>query len=181
MSPSDEECIERCLDGQPEAYRWLLERYQSPLLSYLTGRLGSRERAEEAAQESFVRAYFSLRTLKKPHSFFPWLFGIASRVVKEEQRAERRRKDLSAAVAERSAKQEASGDHDLEQALSKLPQAYREVVLLRYYSGLSCVQVAEQLNVPVGTVTKRLSRAYGRLRVLLGESRLRQRHSEVKR
>ncbi len=164
MSLSDRECIERCLDGHPEAFGELVQRHQAALLSFLSGRLGSRERAEDAAQETFVRAYFSLDRLKKRDSFFPWLFGIASRVAKEGQRAEQRQRDLAQAVAERTSKHDFPDDYPLQQALSRLAEPYREVVLLRYYTGLSCAEVAEQLTIPVGTVTKRLSRAYAMLR-----------------
>lgn len=164
MSLSDRECIERCLDGHPEAFGELVQRHQTALLSFLAGRLGSRERAEDAAQETFVRAYLALDRLKKRDSFFPWLFGIASRVAKEGQRAEQRQRDLAQTVAERTSKHDLPDDYPLQQALSRLAEPYREVILLRYYTGLSCAEVAEQLAIPVGTVTKRLSRAYAMLR-----------------
>ena len=129
MSLSDRECIERCLDGHPEAFGELMERHQSALLSFLAGRLGSRERAEEAAQETFVRAYFSLDRLRKRDSFFPWLFGIGSRVAKEGQRAEQRQRDLAQTVAERTSKHDSPHDHPLEQALSRLASVLHWAVL----------------------------------------------------
>jgi len=60
----DRDCIRHCLNGHPEMYRELVGRYQAILLSYLAGQLGNRERAEEAVQETFVRAYFCLIKLK---------------------------------------------------------------------------------------------------------------------
>jgi DNA-directed RNA polymerase specialized sigma24 family protein len=63
MRPPDEQCIRSCLDGQPGAFRHLVERYQTPLVRHLCGSLGNRDQAEEAAQEAFVRAYFALRKL----------------------------------------------------------------------------------------------------------------------
>jgi len=80
MCRTDRECIEHCLDGHPDAYRHLVGRYQTVLVTYLAGHLGNREWAEEAAQEAFVRAYFALGKLRKPESFFSWLLGIAGRV-----------------------------------------------------------------------------------------------------
>ncbi len=53
MDSRDSECIARCLDGHPEAYRLLVERYQGPLVSWLTGRLRNRLAAEDVAQEAF--------------------------------------------------------------------------------------------------------------------------------
>ena len=62
---------------------------------------------------------------------------------------------------------ELSQDYALEAAVAGLPEAYRTVVLLRYYGGLSCSGIAEQLGMPLGTVTKTLSRAYTLLRETL--------------
>ena len=89
MSSADRKCVELCLNGHPEAYGKLVERYQAPLLSFLIGRLGDEDRAEEVSQEAFVRSYFKLKKLKKPDSFFSWLIGIATRVAKEQRRARR--------------------------------------------------------------------------------------------
>ena len=91
--------MERCLDGHPDDFRHLVRRYQPILLAHLAGKLGRRDRAEEAAQESFVRAYFKMDKLKKPESFFSWLLGIADNVAKEQQRKEQvRRKRESVRV-----------------------------------------------------------------------------------
>ena len=170
MSLTDGECVQNCLDGRPEDYRHLVRRYQGVLLSYLTGLLGSPSGAEEAAQETFVRAYFALGKLKKPGSFFSWLLGIAARVAKEHQRARGRDRRIGRDVSDISAAAEAapnpSADHPLERAIAELPETCRQVILLRYYAGLSCAAAGERLNRPIGTVTKTLSRAY----VLLRES-----------
>ena len=78
MTENDKYYIERCLDGHPDDFRYLVRRYQAVLLAHLAGKLGSRDKAEEAAQESFVRAYFNMNKLRKPGSFFSWLLGIAA-------------------------------------------------------------------------------------------------------
>jgi RNA polymerase sigma-70 factor (ECF subfamily) len=148
-----------------------VRRYQPVLLAHLAGKLahrgaGVRDRAEEAAQETFVRAYFKMDKLKKPESFFPWLLGIADNVAKEQQRAEqiRRKRESVRAFCEETPEPELSQDYALEAAIAGLPEAYREVILLRYYGGLSCSGIAGQLDTPLGTVTKTLSRAYALLR-----------------
>lgn len=164
MSGTDNDAVKLCLDGHPDAYRQLVRRYQAPLLSYLVGRLGDRERAEEAAQETLVRAFFALGKLKRSASFFPWLLGIATRVVKEQRRAERRHREAIRAMPPRVERVVAERDHALERAMAELPARYAEVVLLRYYCEMTCAQVAERLELPLGTVTKRLSRAYAMLR-----------------
>jgi RNA polymerase sigma-70 factor, ECF subfamily len=179
MCRTDRECIEHCLDGRPDAFRHLVGRYQAVLLTYLAGHLGNREWAEEAAQEAFVRAYFALGKLKKPDSFFSWLLGIAGRVAMEQQRTERRQREAAAARGTVAAGPEAPDDVPLQQAIAELPDVYREVVLLRYYGGRSCAKVAEELGIPLGTVTKRLSRAYTLLRDSLLQSDQSSQRSEV--
>ncbi len=166
MAESDKYYIERCLDGHPDEFRCLVRRYQAVLLAHLVGRLANKDRAEEAAQESFVRAYFGLSELKKRRSFYSWLLGIANHVAKEQQRERQRRRQQESARSfyEEIPEPELSQDYALEQAIAELPESYREVILLRYYGGQSCKQIAEQLDMPLGTVTKTLSRAYAMLR-----------------
>jgi len=170
MCQTDEQCVRRCLNDHPEAYRLLVQRHQQPLLSYLRGQLGCEEAALEASQETFVRAYFALRKLRKPESFSSWLLGIANRVAKETHRAKSRSFDsLRSEPAEAAADRDDSPDDRVTQAVSRLPEVYRQVVLLRYYAALSCAEISRDLDVPLGTVTKRLSRAYALLRASLRE------------
>ncbi len=179
MTETDTYYIERCLDGHPDDFRYIVRRYQAVLLAHLAGKLGSKDKAEEAAQESLVRAYFNMNKLQKPESFFSWLLGIADRVAKEHQRKDQIRRQSEAI---RSFSQEApaaarpkawtgsdptssgSQDYVLEAAVAELPESYRKVILLRYYGEHSCNQIAERLDMPLGTVTKTLSRAYAMLR-----------------
>jgi RNA polymerase sigma-70 factor (ECF subfamily) len=169
MTENDGYYVERCLDGHPDDFRHLVRRYQPVLLAHLAGKLGNRDRAEEAAQETLVRAYFNMGKLKKPESFFAWLLGIADLVAKEQQRNEliRRRRESVRAFVKEAPEPELSQDFSLEAAVAALPEAYRTVILLRYYGGLSCSGIAGQLDMPLGTVTKTLSRAYALLREFL--------------
>jgi len=166
MTENDRYYVERCLDGHPDDFRHLVRQYQPVLLAHLAGKLGNRDRADEAAQETLVRAYFKMDKLRKPESFFAWLLGIADLVAKEQQRKEmiRRRRESVRASAEEAPEPELSQDFALEAAIAALPEAYRTVILLRYYGGLSCTGIAGQLDIPLGTVTKMLSRAYAMLR-----------------
>lgn len=166
MIQTDTYYIERCLDGHPDDFRYLVRRYQAALLAHLAGKLGSKDKAEEAAQESLVRAYFKMDTLKKPGVFFAWLLGIGDRVAKEHQRKEqiRRQREIVRSFSEEAPAPEFSQDFALESAIAELPDAYRKVILLRYYGEHSCNEVAEQLDMPLGTITKTLSRAYAMLR-----------------
>ena len=172
MDLTDKECVERCSDGHPEDFGQLVDRYQKPVFLWLASRVRDDRQAEEAAQESFVRAFTSLKKLRKPESFYSWLLGIASRVAKEQFRSlERSRRESEAAetmTADASAHDE---DYPLEEAIAALPESHRQMILLRYYEGLSCQEVAVRLGLPLGTVTKTLSRAYALLRQELAVQR----------
>jgi len=165
MDLTDKNYVERCRDGRPDDYSLLVGRYQKPLFSFLASRMGNFSQAEEAAQESFVRAFRSLAKLRKPESFYSWLLGIAGRVAKEQYRTELHRKQEREAVETMMASaNDHETDYPLEEAIAVLPENHRQVILLRYYEGLSCQEIATRLNQPLGTVTKTLSRAYLLLR-----------------
>jgi RNA polymerase sigma-70 factor, ECF subfamily len=165
MELTDEEYVQGSRNGSPEDFRLLVERYQRPLFAYFAGRLNNQSAAEEAAQESFVRAFLSLKQLRKPESFYAWLLGIAGRVLKEEWRAiSRRQRDRSIAESLTLEPSGSAPEYPLEEVIAALPETYRRVIVLRYYEGLSCQEVGQRLGMPLGTVTKNLSRAYVLLR-----------------
>ncbi len=165
MELSDRHYVESCRSGCPDEFRLLVDRYQRPLFAYLSGRLGNSTDAEEAAQDCFVRAFLSLKKLRKPDSFYAWLLGIASRVLQEHfrsrQRQERQHANLETLTEEYS---DPAPDYPLEEAIATLPETCRQVLLLHYYEGLPCHEVGRRLGMPLGTVTKTLSRAYALLR-----------------
>jgi len=168
MNATDKEHVEQCRNGHPDDYRFLVERYQGAVVAYLAGRLGDRALAEEAAQESFVRAYFALAKLKKPESFYAFLLGIAGRVALEMCRAaSRQAKQNEAADLATADPVTNREDYHLEEAIAALQESHRQVILLRFYEQRSCQEMAEQLGLPLGTVTKTLSRAYAQLRQIL--------------
>jgi len=168
MDLTDREYVERCRNGNPDDFRFLVLRYQGPVFAFVAGRLGNRTLAREAAQESFVRAFFALDKLQKPEAFHAWLLGIAGRVALEFQRTVARRKeDGETAEAVAVAAPEPEEALRLDEAIAALPDAYRQLILLRYYEQLSCQEIAERLRMPLGSVTKTLSRAYAALRQIL--------------
>ena len=167
---TDEEYVRLCLGGRADVFRQLVIRYESAVIKHLTVQLGDEHEAAEAAQETMVRSYFALPRLKKAASFFPWLLGIADRVAREVRRARRRRPrslDLDSVPTliqpDLSVRDGPSGVA-LSQAVAGLPEAYKQVVLMRFYGGQSCAEISRNLGVSLGTVTSRLSRAYALLR-----------------
>ncbi|UCD29535.1 MAG: RNA polymerase sigma factor [Planctomycetota bacterium] len=166
MCKSDTEYIKQCLNGDSDAYRYLVRNYHDIVVANLVSQLRDIERAEDVAQETFVRAFFRLHKLQKTQSFLPWLMGITYRVIKERQREEERRHSLALRSAENKFASQSSRDMDeeLEQYIARLPDIYREVILLRFYGGRTCQQIADKLKISTGTVTSRLSRAYAILK-----------------
>jgi|WetSurMetagenome_2_1015567.scaffolds.fasta_scaffold66716_2 RNA polymerase sigma-70 factor, ECF subfamily len=173
---TDRHYIDRCLAGHREDFCHLVVRYQKPLLAAVRCRQRAGvDAAEDVAQEAFVRAYERLASLEKPESFFSWLIGIAYRILLERAgRAKTERAALARLARETPTTIGADvrdDDPALDAALASLPDPYREVVLLRFYGDCSCSEIATRLQIPIGTVTKRLSRAYETLRdTLLGRS-----------
>lgn len=167
MTQSDNDIIQLCLDGRPDEFRHLVRRYQTAIATYLTSQLDNKSSVEEAAQETFVRAYFGLKELKKRESFLSWLLGIANRVAKEQSRNKIQLVDVDSLAEQQDLGDRASTDFELQQVFAQLPDSHREIILLRFYANQSCQQIAENLNMPLGSVTKTLSRAYSRLRQLL--------------
>ena len=165
MELSDKDLIERCLAGKADCFRHLVLRYERPLFAYLMRRLKDRQLATDAAQESLIRAYLGLSNLQKPEAFHSWLIGIGARVALEFYRAHKRQLGISGEIEEISdEKAQKFEEYQLDEMIAELPEKQRQMILLRYYESYSCLQIAEALNVPVGTVTKTISRAYDSLR-----------------
>lgn len=167
MAENDRSIIRQCLDGRPDEFRHLIRRYQSGVMAFLTGKLKDKDLAEEAGQETFVRAYFNLSALRSPDKFHSWLIGIADRVAKEQIRDRNKVVGIDSVKERHCEEMQTPEDHQLEEAVAMLDEPYREVILLRFYSEQSCQQISENLHVPIGTVTKQLSRAYKKLRSVL--------------
>ena len=87
---SSADLVARACEGDQEAFRLIFERYSRPLISFVYDQVGNRELAEELTQETFVRAYRGLHTLREETKLSTWLFGIAKNVARESLRARRR-------------------------------------------------------------------------------------------
>lgn len=173
VGESDEQLVRMCRDGRPDLFRHLVLRHERALTAFLFGRLDNADEVIEVAQEVMVRAYFALPRLRQPAAFSSWLMGIADHAAKEFQRTKRRDPrgreafDLDAVEARPETDPDPDPDRALGRALACLTAEHREVVLLRFYEGMSCVEIGVRLGMPVGSVTSRLSRAYTLLRASL--------------
>lgn len=151
----------------------LVERHHGPLLGFLyrmTG--GNRPLAEDLAQETFLRVLRGIGQYQYPRPFKPWLYGIATNLARDHYKQAEMRHTIS--MPERTPEIEADApeaslleDIEAQQvafAITSLPAHQREAVVLRYYQELSLAEIADVLNVPVGTVKSRLSLGLKQLR-----------------
>ncbi len=172
---SDAEIAKMVLNGEKQAFALLVERYERPVRAVALNVLGDYHRAADAAQDAFVKAYENLPGLRKPASFGPWLMKIARRCALDSARRPHKEGRLEPDVAE--AIEGPNGQLDpakkmLLAAVSKLPRAERQVIMLRYFGRHTVKDVANIAARSIGTVTKQLSRAHKRLRKLLKEAEL---------
>jgi RNA polymerase sigma-70 factor (ECF subfamily) len=162
--------------GEAEALNTLVERHHSPLLGFLyrlTG--GDRALAEDLAQEAFLRVLRSIEQYAHPRPFKPWLYAIATNTARDYfKRADTRYTDSMAEDFDSPADDPpdahllaAEDARQVAAAMAALPDHQRETVVLRYYQDLSLNEIAEALDVPVGTVKSRLSLGLKRMREML--------------
>ena len=180
MGRSDEELIEACQAGESSAFDVLVGRWEDRIRGACWRLLGSQDEARDVAQEAFLKAYRALPGFKREARFSSWLYQIAVNLCRDRLRRRRTRAtvsldELEAAgpvlVEARPGAQEALIRDDLalavRRAIAALPAEQREVVILKEYQGLTFLEIAQALDVPVSTVKTRLYRGLGQLRLRL--------------
>jgi RNA polymerase sigma-70 factor (ECF subfamily) len=174
---SDDLSVIRCvLDGDLEAFRILVERYQGPLFGLIGNLLPDAHEAEDVAQDVFLAAYRRLASYDPTRAAFStWLFTIARNRCLNVRK--RRRPVPLEGLPESAGDQpadvaaaEAEWFHQFDRALDALPGEQRTAFVLAEIQGLPLDQVGQIEGVPLGTVKSRLSRAREKLRSLLGRT-----------
>jgi RNA polymerase sigma factor (sigma-70 family) len=151
----------------PEAFVTVFERHFGAVHRYLRRRLGA-EVADELANETFAAAFDARRRYDGSADARPWLYGIASNLLRRHLRTEERRLWAYTRAAGSSANAEPpSGDALVAEAIAALSPEDRETLLLYAWADLSYEEIAQALELPVGTVRSRLNRARTRTRELL--------------
>jgi RNA polymerase sigma-70 factor (ECF subfamily) len=153
----DATLIDLALGGDAAAFGWLVRRYQDRLYTSLVHVSGSRDEAEDVVQDAFVQAFLKLRSFERQSTFYTWLYRIAFNTAVSRRRKRR---------VEGSVEQERA--ELLARALGGLSAEHRSILILREMEGCDYEQIAEILDLPVGTVRSRLHRARAHLRVELG-------------
>jgi RNA polymerase sigma-70 factor, ECF subfamily len=180
MGRSDEELIEACRAGEASAFELLVSRWEDKIRGAAWRVLGSEEEAREVTHEAFVKAYGALAGFKSEARFSSWLYQIALNLCRDRLRRRKTRATVSldeleangpVLVAREPGAQEQLIRDDLasavRRAIERLPAEQREVVILKEYQGLTFLEIAQALDVPVSTVKTRLYRGLGQLRLRL--------------
>lgn len=173
MSNSQELAIIREIrDGQPEHYRFLVERYHRGLVQHLYNLVHDGQTAEDVAQEAFIRAYDKLAQYNETYAFSTWLYKIADNIALRHLQTVRPSHDIAdleeiiaddqPSAAEKADQQFAA--EAVRSAIETLPAAYRQVISLYYWDNFSYEEIAEITGHPVGTIRTWLHRAKQSLR-----------------
>lgn len=172
-SQDDEAVVERVLRGDVSAFGEIVERWQGPLVNLAYRFVGDRGRAEEMAQEAFIRAYRGLKTWRRQASFSTWLFALATNLYRSELRRIPAQTPLDA-VAEPvdpgdtvTRLEEAERRRTVRRAVHSLPAKYRDALILFYFHDMDVGSTSRSLGLPEGTVKARLARGRDMLRVKL--------------
>jgi len=186
VSASDDQAdVARVLAGEVSAYEGIVRRWQGPLINLAYRFCRDRGRAEELAQEAFLRAYRALGQWRQDAVFSTWLFALATNLCRSELRRIPARTVPLENVAERCDPRAADGgfedddrDRAVRRAVSVLPAKYREALILFYFHDMDVPAAAQSLGLPEGTVKARLFRGRellrGKLPQLLGVPRLKE-------
>jgi RNA polymerase sigma-70 factor (ECF subfamily) len=185
MSLEDKECVEGVLRGESHLFERLVEKYNRMGGAIAYGTVGDFQLAEDIVQDSFLRAFQALASLRDPSKFKVWFAGIVRSRSIDAVRSRRREKaagDLGAAggVAPRTGLRAAPSaeDHEVReesrqkilQALAELPVEDRTVLVLKHMEGLSYREIAEVTGGTVSAVESRLFRARHALRKKLSRA-----------
>lgn len=163
--------VQRARAGDRQAFGELVERYMRRAYYVALGLTGSHDDALDLSQEAFVRAYRARASLDPDRPFYAWLYQIVRRLcfnfLRDRKTRRRRLEEASPWLVEQARAHAYRGDPArtterselrarLEQAIEALAQHEREVIVLREFEGLRYREIAELLDVPIGTVMSRL-------------------------
>ncbi|MGK0187200.1 MAG: RNA polymerase sigma factor (sigma-70 family) [Verrucomicrobiales bacterium] len=158
--------------GNLDALRCLVERWQVPLLMYATRLTGDTEAARDTLQEAWISAVKGIATLKDPAGFRPWIYRIVQRRSADWVRRQvrvRKTNEIAHEIAPTTAHPNPAIE-TLKEAIATLPDDQRQLLQLHYSDGLRVREIAEVLEVPVGTIKSRLFHTRKLLRASLTQT-----------
>jgi RNA polymerase sigma-70 factor (ECF subfamily) len=174
QAAADRADVARVLAGDVDAFAAIVRRWQTPLINLAYRFCGDRGRAEEMAQEAFLRAFRGLEGFRGDAAFSTWLFALATNVYRSELRRIPQRMVTLEEAPEPIDPASMTQIHELRdrdfavrRAVLALPPKYREAMLLFYFHEMDIPAAAQSLGLPEGTVKARLHRGRELLRAKL--------------
>ena len=169
VEPDDADLLERTSEGDREAFELLYQRYARSVFGLALRRLGDRDRAEEAVQETFAAVWRSARTFDRTRGAGgSWLFAVARNAVSDRRRG---RYEPPAESPDQASPEAGPAEHAesswlawrVHRALAELPDHERPLLELAYWGDMSQSEIADFLGIPLGTVKTRTRSALARL------------------
>ena len=184
MTSSDQQLVKRALKGDERAFEEIVRRYQKPIVNFIARMVGNYDLALDLSQDVFVKAFVALRTYNEDFKFGSWIFKIASNTVIDHLRKggpaissldkpvatedDEIQVDLaSTALIPEEELEQTETRSILVRLIDQLPQAYRQMIVLRHVNELSYDEMAEITDLPLGTVKNRTFRAREMMRRMI--------------
>ena len=168
----DRIAVERCLEGDSDAFGELITRYQRPVFNTVLHMVGNTEDAREVCQQAFMKAFEHLDTYDRDRKFFSWIYRVAVNESINWIKARRPHEELDESLEHPRANparefEELEQWRHLHEAILDLEPNYRAVVILRHFVHFSYDEIAAILKLPEKTVKSRLFTARQQLREAL--------------
>jgi len=160
----------RCQQGEKEAFELIVKLWQKPLLVFALQYLDQETDAWDAVQETWFSVIKGLNKLQNPSLFVSWLFRIlTNKCVNRIRKKKSEVRQLEQANIKLESSKISNESESLSQAIQRLSDEHKALIMLRFGQGLQIGQIAAILNIAEGTVKSRLHRALARLREILGD------------
>ena len=189
---TDAALVVRFVKGDINAFNTLVWRWEKPIYNFVLRIIGNREHAKDLSQIVFIRIYKQLKTLNDPEKFSSWAYRIALNLCKDELKKKNRHRIISldaltSTEPENNRARQFPDHHTqtpeeimhnrqvatlIQNALEKIPEEQRVVIVMKQYQGLKFTEIAEILGEPINTIKSRLYYGLRAMKRVLEGSRL---------
>ena len=175
-SLEDDKLVERAIQGDQHAYKEIMEKYQKPLYFHVLKMVRNHEQVEDLVQEAFMKAFKNLDTYNTNYAFSTWLYRITTnhtidylrkkklKTTSMNEPVKTRDGEIEIQISDKQAKTDRKIIREqrkriIHEAIENLPEKYRVVIEMRHLQELSYQEIADQLDLPLGTVKAHIFRA----------------------
>ena len=174
----EKELIADILQGDDKAFAMLVKRYHRPIFNMLLRMTGCPEDAADLAQETFLKAFEHLAQFRTSNRFFPWLYTIGLNTALDHMRRQRRAAEIIISNSHCAFYEDAAAQAEqnllrcldasrLPELLTRLPEEYRQPLMLRFYEGLRMKEIGGRLGISASGAKMRVKRGLEKLRAIM--------------